>query len=67
MGSTITIPGEDISNAIKQIYRTNLFSDVQILYETFPGNIVDIEIAVEEQPRLQRYEIEGVNDLSEEI
>ena len=72
VGSTITIPGEDISNAIKQIYRTNLFSDVQILYETFPGNLVDIEIAVEEQPRLQRYEIEGVKrsqrrDLNERL
>lgn len=59
VGGTITIPGEDISNAIKQIYRTSLFSDVQILYERLPGNEVDIEIAVEEQPRLQRYEIEG--------
>lgn len=72
VGSTITIPGEDISNAIKQIYRTNLFSDVQILYETFPGNLVNIEIAVEEQPRLQRYEIEGVKrsqrrDLNERL
>ena len=72
VGSTITIPGEDISNAIKQIYRTNLFSDVQILYETFSGNLVDIEIAVEEQPRLQRYEIEGVKrsqrrDLNERL
>ena len=72
VGSTITIPGEDISNAIKQIYRTNLFSDVQILYETFPGNLVDIEIAVEEQPRLQRYEITGVKrsqrrDLNERL
>jgi len=72
VGSTITIPGEDISNAIKQIYRTNLFSDVRILYETFPGNLVDIEIAVEEQPRLQRYQIEGVKrsqrrDLNERL
>lgn len=71
-GATITIPGDDISNAIKQIYRTNLFSDVQILYERFPGNLVDIEIAVEEQPRLQRYEIEGVKrsqrrDLNERL
>lgn len=60
VGATITIPGDDISNAIKQIYRTSLFSDVQILYERLPGNQVDIEIAVVEQPRLQRYEIEGV-------
>ncbi|CAN5353191.1 outer membrane protein assembly factor BamA [soil metagenome] len=60
VGETITIPGEDISNAIKQIYRTSLFSDVQIFYERLPGNGVNIEIAVQEQPRLGRYEIEGV-------
>ena len=72
VGGSITIPGEDISNAIKQIYRTNLFSDVQILYEQLPGSMIDIEIAVVEQPRLQRYEIEGVKrsqrrDLNERL
>jgi len=60
VGETITIPGEDISNAIKQIYRTSLFSDVQIFYERVAGSGVNIEIAVQEQPRLGRYEIEGV-------
>jgi len=60
VGSTITIPGDDISNAIKQIYRTSLFSDVQILYERLSGSGVNIEISVEEQPRLQSYDIEGV-------
>lgn len=59
-GSMITIPGDDISNAIKQIYRTSLFSDVQIFYEIVSGNGVNIEIAVQEQPRLGSYEIEGV-------
>lgn len=56
--SRIAIPGEQIPNAIKQLYRTGLFSDIQIYHERVPGG-VNIEIAVEEQPRLQRYEIEG--------
>ncbi len=60
VGASITIPGEDISNAIKQIYRTSLFSDVQIYYDRLSGNRVNIEIVVEEEPRLQSYEIEGV-------
>lgn len=72
VGESITIPGNAISNAIKQIYRTNLFSDVQILYERFSGNEIEIEIAVVEQPRLQRYEIQGVKrshrrDLNERL
>ncbi|REL33534.1 outer membrane protein assembly factor BamA [Rhodohalobacter sp. SW132] len=72
VGETITIPGDDISNAIKQIYRTSLFSDVQIFYERLSGDGVNIQIAVEEQPRLGQYEIEGVRrshrrDLRERI
>ena len=60
VGDNISIPGEEISNAIRQLYRTGLFSDVEILHERVGANGVNIEIRVQEQPRLQRYEIEGV-------
>lgn len=59
VGDTITIPGEEISNAIKQLYRTGLFSDVEILHERVSRGVA-LEIRVQEQPRLQRYEITGV-------
>lgn len=59
VGSNITIPGEEISEAIKQLYRTSLFSNVEINYETVSGG-VNIEIVVQEEPRLDSYEIEGV-------
>ncbi len=59
VGNVISIPGDEISNAIKQLFRTGLFSDIQIYHERVPGG-VSLEIAVQEQPRLQRYEIEGV-------
>jgi outer membrane protein insertion porin family len=59
VGERVTIPGDEkISNAIKQLYRTSLFSDVQIRHERISGG-VRIEIQVQEQPRLQRYEIVG--------
>ncbi len=58
-GDRIQIPGEEISNAIRQLHRTGLFSDVQILHDRVGGNYVDIEIKVQEQPRLQRYELVG--------
>ncbi|MEX0662912.1 MAG: outer membrane protein assembly factor BamA [Balneolaceae bacterium] len=71
VGNSISIPGEDIANAIKQIYRTGLFSDVQINHERVSGG-VSIEISVQEEPRLQRFEIEGVKrshrrDLRDEL
>lgn len=59
VGDRIEIPGDEISNAIRQLYRTSLFSDVQISHERVSGG-VRIHIEVQEQPRLQRYEIEGV-------
>lgn len=71
-GDRIQIPGAEISNAIRQLYRTGLFSDVEIDYERIGGNGVHIYITVQEQPRLHRYEIEGVRrshrrDLREQL
>ena len=59
VGDTIEIPGESIPNAIRQLFRTGLFSDVQIVHERVGGNGVHIEIIVQEQPRLASYEIVG--------
>lgn len=60
-GTTITYPGEATANAIRQLYRTGLFSDVQILKtrETADGGIY-LRIKVLEQPKLAGYEIRGV-------
>jgi outer membrane protein insertion porin family len=72
VGDPIQIPGEMLSNAIRQLYRTGIFSDVQILHERVGSNGVILEIRVQEQPRLRRYEIEGVKrserrDLREQL
>lgn len=72
VGDTIQIPGEDIANAIRRIYRTGIFSDVQITYEPVGINEVIINIIVEEEPRLQRYELVGIKrsqrrDLREQL
>jgi outer membrane protein assembly factor BamA len=40
-----------ISNAIRQLYRTGIFSDVEISHERVSGG-VNINIKVQEQPRL---------------
>lgn len=59
VGERITIPGEEIANAIRQLYLSGIFSDVEIAYERITGG-VRIDIRVEEEPRLQQYEITGV-------
>ncbi len=68
----IMIPGERLSEAVRRLYRSGLFSDVQI-FQSFSGsNGVNIEIRVVEQPRLQEFVISGVRrshrrDLRENI
>jgi len=58
-GTTISIPGEEIPNAIRRIYRTGLFSDVEICHEIANGG-VNIRMILQEEPSLQGYELEGI-------
>lgn len=60
VGESITVPGEELSNAIKRLYRTGLFSDVQILETSRTSTDIALEIRVVEQPRLQEFTISGV-------
>jgi outer membrane protein insertion porin family len=59
-GETITIPGEEIPNAIRRLYRTGLFSDVQVLQTETTSTAVSLDIRVVEQSRLQEFQISGV-------
>lgn len=71
-GDEVTIPGDDIPNAIKALHRTGLFSDVQVFENQRVGNTIFLEFYVREQPRLEEYKIKGVKrsqrrDLKERI
>ncbi|MDZ7690003.1 MAG: outer membrane protein assembly factor BamA [Balneolaceae bacterium] len=72
VGSTITIPGDDISQAIERLNRTGLFSDISVSQLGSTASGIHLEISVVEQPRLADYEIRGVkrsqrNDLRERL
>ncbi len=56
----ITIPGDEIPRAIRTLFRSGLFSDVQILIIEKSDRGVRLLIKVTEQPRLFKYEIKGV-------
>lgn len=71
-GSRVQIPGEDISEAIKSLHQTGLFSNVKILETGREDDGIYLKIVVQEQPRLAEYRIEGVkrserSDLREKI
>jgi outer membrane protein insertion porin family len=72
VGDKIRIPGAEIQKAIKNLWRLRLFTDVQIIKEKTIGDIVFLEILVEERPRLSRHSYQGVkkgyhDDLNDEI
>lgn len=60
IGTTITIPGTDISSAIKRLFRAGLFSDVKVSVTEKTQSEVKLLITVTEQPRILEYKLEGV-------
>lgn len=60
VGGKITLPGEDISRALKSLWKLKLFADVQILEEKRIGDIVFLLITVVERPRFARHTFRGV-------
>lgn len=62
VGQTITIPGEDIPKAIKNLWRQKLFGHVEINASRFDGNKIYLRIRVEEKSRVSRYTIKGIRN-----
>ena len=68
----IGLGGYDIPRAMKALWRLRLFTDVKIYQTKTIGDIVMLEIAVKERPRLSRYSYKNVkkkyhDDLNAEI
>ena len=61
VGDKVTIPGERITNAIRQLWDQHLFSDVRIDAAEIRGRVIFLNIIVVEKPRLSRFKFQGVN------
>lgn len=59
VGEKIKIPGPGISNAIKALWKLRLFTDVRVYATKAIGEIIFLEIAVLERPRLSTYSYKG--------
>ncbi len=59
VGQIIQIPGESISNAINNLWRQDMFRDVSIGITSIQDDVVFLEIALKERPRLTSYVFEG--------
>ena len=72
VGDRIRIPGGDIPRALKALWKLSLFTDVQIYKEKTIGDVVFLEIKVQERPRLTTHSYKGVkkgshDDLNEKV
>ena len=72
VGDRIRIPGGDIPRALKSLWKLSLFTDVKIYKEKTIGDVIFLEIAVQERPRLTSHSYKGVkkgshDDLNEQV
>ncbi len=66
VGDELTIPGDQTRIAIERLYGLRLFDDIQILIERRTPEGIYLLIHVKENPRLERIEVKGNDELSED-
>lgn len=59
-GQTIMVPGEDISIAIKKLWKLGLFSDVNFYVNEIKGDSIFLELNINELPKISDVKIKGV-------
>ncbi len=59
VGDKVQIPGDKISEAIKNLWKQSLFEDVKIYLVKTIGNDAFLKIAVVEKPRLSKFSFRG--------
>lgn len=60
-GEQITIPGEKITTAVKNLWNEGIFSSVEILAEKEISGILYLIIRVSPRPKLSRFRFEGIS------
>jgi outer membrane protein insertion porin family len=59
-GQEITVPGEQISNAIKKLGKLGLFSDIVFYMDHVQNDSIYLELNINELPKLSEVKITGV-------
>lgn len=60
-GQKITIPGQQVASAIKNLWKEGLFSDVSLYAEKEIGGVIYLVIQVAPRNKLSRYRFNGIN------
>lgn len=60
VGSRISVPGQDITQAMKRLWNTGLFANVQIKALKIQGDRIWLELAMEQNPKIKEVVFHGV-------
>lgn len=60
IGDKITLPGEEVQRAIKNLWKQKLFEDIQVKVVGKQNRVVFLEIHLKELPKLSKYYFMGV-------
>lgn len=66
VGDVISVPGEEISSAIKKLWDQGLVGDAQVTIKKIEGNVIFLEFKLKERPRLSSFEYKGVTKAQKE-
>ncbi len=66
VGQYITLPGDEISDAVKRYWKHGLFSSVRIEADSIVDNKVYLKIVLAQRPRVAAINIEGVKKSEKE-
>lgn len=72
VGDKISIPGDEISNSVKSLWKTGLFDDVEITVTRISGNLAFLDVRLEDRARLISFGFKGTtkseeNELREKL
>ena len=71
-GDKLTVPGENLSQAIRKLWDQGLLSDVSVSARKVVGDTMYLQLNLKERPRLSRFAFKGIkkgeaNDLREKV
>jgi len=61
IGDKIKIPGDEITTAIKKLWKQGIIGNVAIYASKIEGDKISLVIELTERPRLSRFDFQGVN------
>ena len=60
VGDEVSVPGDEITQAIKRFWKHGLFSDVKILATKIEGDQIWLEIQLKQRPRISEVHYSGI-------